>query len=351
MNADVNAPHFSNTLRTRRVKLAVIGLGWVAADCHLPVLRSLISQGWPVDIAALCDNDPIRLERVGSEFQNASRYADAMAMLAREQVDGVMILTPPSVSLPLLREAIKRNLAVFVEKPVALKSVEIEECAGAAFSNGVLVQVGYNRRYQPYYEEFTAILSKLEGPLHIEAKFWRKNRTEPIFYEDTVVHPLNLLQSAFGRFKVKHFEVTLPLAESSAGLDVRWLIQLQTNDARAIKCNVDIRPAAGENLESYQVRGKEASLTLTYPHSGSTEAGLTLEKSGEMLLQHGSQIIAGDGESLRYHSGFLHQLADFLNLTAQAAHPPRCTLADAAETLRLFEAIKSSRESSLMTRK
>ena len=72
----------------RRLRVAVIGLG--IGRMHI--------EGWrqhpAVEVVAIADPDPLRLQQVGEQFGIERRYADLASLLAAESVDAVSICTP-----------------------------------------------------------------------------------------------------------------------------------------------------------------------------------------------------------------------------------------------------------------
>jgi myo-inositol 2-dehydrogenase/D-chiro-inositol 1-dehydrogenase len=64
---------------------------------------------------------------------------------------GCVICTPTPTHGPLIREAARCGLSVFVEKPVAEDPDEVEELFGACESAGVRLCCGFQRRFDPSY--------------------------------------------------------------------------------------------------------------------------------------------------------------------------------------------------------
>ena len=101
-----------------KVKIGVIGLGWVAQVVHLPIL----SQLQDAEIVAVCDRDRSRAKLVGEKFGVKRTYADAEQMLANEGLDCVIVATSTDahreaaahmeVMKQLRQRAMKRHLMV-----------------------------------------------------------------------------------------------------------------------------------------------------------------------------------------------------------------------------------------------
>src|SRR5947207_1947131 len=137
---------------------------------HLPHLREL---GDRFEVTALCDISPTTLAHAGSLFPEAACHAAWEDVLA-DSLDAVLVLTPGSHA-PIAIAAAERGRHVFVEKPMCLNPEEGREMIDAAAAGGVVLMVGYMKRYDPAYEELArtldagkvrfARITTLESPL------------------------------------------------------------------------------------------------------------------------------------------------------------------------------------------
>lgn len=137
----------------RRLRTAVIGCGLIAQVAHLPHLRQLDDR---FQVVALCDIAPHALEFASRLFPAASRHAEWEAALA-EPLDAVLILTPTSHA-PIAIAAAQRGLHVFVEKPMCFTAAEGRAMIASADAAGVVLMVGYMKRYDPAYQELARTL-------------------------------------------------------------------------------------------------------------------------------------------------------------------------------------------------
>ena len=103
---------------SERIGIGMIGLGREAIHKNLPVfLRHPLSQ-----VTALCDVDRWRLEqqRQREELKGCFGTTDFRELLARPEVDGVMITTPDHWHVPNALAAIRAGKDVCCEKPIGL---------------------------------------------------------------------------------------------------------------------------------------------------------------------------------------------------------------------------------------
>lgn len=102
-----------------------------------------------VELRAVCDIEPAKLERCGERWEVAARYGDPARLFVEERPEIVSICTPDDTHYELIRQAILSPgmRAVLAEKPLALKMSHAEELVRLAHERGVLLAVNYLRRY------------------------------------------------------------------------------------------------------------------------------------------------------------------------------------------------------------
>ncbi len=97
-----------------------------------------------------CGRDPARRavedfygrqERSG-KFRGCHSYADYRELLAKEEVDAVMVATPDHTHAVITMAALKRRKHVYCEKPLAYSVFEARQVAEAARQAGVATQLG-----------------------------------------------------------------------------------------------------------------------------------------------------------------------------------------------------------------
>src|ERR1700748_2496367 len=137
-----------------RVRVGGVGCGLVARVSHLPHLRELDDRS---TVAAVCDLAPGPLAFAGAMFPDARRLTAWEDLLG--EVDAVLVLTAGSHA-PVAVAAAEAGLHVFVEKPMCFSVQEGEEMIAAARERGVVLMVGYMKRYDPSYE---ALQQALDG--------------------------------------------------------------------------------------------------------------------------------------------------------------------------------------------
>ncbi|MGP3989752.1 Gfo/Idh/MocA family protein [Streptomyces sp. 3N207] len=116
-------------VETAPVRAAVIGVGAIVTDSHLPALRAHADR---VRLVAAVDVDEGRLaafrDQAGGQVAG---YRDAARMLAAERPDLVLIGTPPSLHTAQVCAALEAGAWVLCEKPLCLSLAEYDEIAAA----------------------------------------------------------------------------------------------------------------------------------------------------------------------------------------------------------------------------
>ncbi|HEX4478540.1 MAG TPA: Gfo/Idh/MocA family oxidoreductase [Polyangiaceae bacterium] len=126
----------------RTVGLAIVGLGPWGRN----LLRAFSSVG-RARIVAICDVDRIRL--VVPTVSAVAQHADIADVLAREDVDAVVLATPPSEHASQALAALAHGKHVFVEKPMALRTRDAVMLEHAAVASRKKLMVGHILRYHP----------------------------------------------------------------------------------------------------------------------------------------------------------------------------------------------------------
>jgi len=130
-----------------------------------------------VEIVAVCDNNPKKLEPVeikiniqndGPVFdiKNCRSYVDFSKMLKKEKLDAVVTALPTNIHAKYAIMAMREGIHVFSEKPMALNVRECDRMIKARDENKVQLQIGQCLRFWPEYEMLEkALVEKTYGEL------------------------------------------------------------------------------------------------------------------------------------------------------------------------------------------
>ena len=144
-------------LRKKRVRYAVIGLGYFAQAAVLPAF----SHAKNSELAALVSSDPEKLNEIGDKYGIELRcsYDDLDYMLSAGHVDAAYIALPNNMHCKYTIRTANEHVHVLCEKPMAVTEEECREMIRACEENQVkLVRALYRSadtgepvKLEPYY--------------------------------------------------------------------------------------------------------------------------------------------------------------------------------------------------------
>ncbi|MEP6742955.1 MAG: bi-domain-containing oxidoreductase [bacterium] len=143
-----------------RPRFAVIGAGSFARAYHLPNLR----DNADCELAAIANPTGVKGREVAQEFGADYCTTDYRDVLADENVDAVVIATRHHLHAELAIAAARSGKHIFLEKPLALTLEDCQSVCQEVAKAGVLLTVGFNRRFAPTVRELKNVLDSIPGP-------------------------------------------------------------------------------------------------------------------------------------------------------------------------------------------
>jgi predicted dehydrogenase len=126
--------------------VAVVGAGRIGG------LRARLAAEHPaVRFLAVSDAEPARARDLASKAGAQFHSGDNAAVIARPEVNTVIISTSEGAHVEPLLHAIELGKHVLVEKPIALSLPDADRVIRAADKAGADVRVGYSRRFKERY--------------------------------------------------------------------------------------------------------------------------------------------------------------------------------------------------------
>ncbi len=158
--------------KAQDIRIALIGCGGRGTGAAAQALQADDNAR----LYALADIDPGQIEQSAAILQKQAPDKMALAperrflgldayrqVMAMEEVDVVILTTPPGFRPIHFQAAIEAGKHVFMEKPVAVDGPGVRQVIAAgrlAAEKGLKVGVGLNRRHSPLHEE---VVTKLQG--------------------------------------------------------------------------------------------------------------------------------------------------------------------------------------------
>lgn len=129
-----------------KLKVAVVGCGFVAKKRHIPAFLRLKRDA---DLCAVCDLNQDLARSVANRFGIPNVYSDLSKMLSKERPDVVDVCTPPEVHVSVAVEAMESGCHVLLEKPMASNLFDCDKMIQASRKYGVKLSVVHNQRFYP----------------------------------------------------------------------------------------------------------------------------------------------------------------------------------------------------------
>jgi D-galactose 1-dehydrogenase len=277
-------------------KIAVVGVGKIAIDQHLPV----IDASDDFELAATVSTRGIG-HRDLPVFSTASELYAAMPEIAL-----VSICTPPGVRHALVREALDAGKDVLMEKPPTTTISELDDLIGHARRLDRVLFQTWHSQYNAAVERTRAILAE-QGvrSLHIE---WRESVRKWHPGQDWVWQPggFGVCDPGINAFSI--LTRILPFAAFIESAHLVFPANRQTPSDAAIrfKSGQMHQPALSARLGWLEERDE----TWTIHIVTGTGDQLDLERGGRCLSINGKVVLEhGDAE----YAGIYDRFADLLD--------------------------------------
>jgi len=134
------------------IRVGIIGAGRMGLTHH-----SIINALPGVSVTAVVDPSRIMTALI-AKYCGVRTYGDHQAMLAREQLDAVLLCTPPAANAEILEQLAAHGLHTFVEKPFLLNAPSAITIARRFADAGLVNQVGYVNRFNAVFTEAKRLL-------------------------------------------------------------------------------------------------------------------------------------------------------------------------------------------------
>jgi len=127
------------------LRIGVLGCGPIAQIAHFDSIR----RARNADLYAICDRADDLRERMAAIHEPHVAYSDYDAMLADPQVEAVIVAVADQFHVALCEKALAAGKHVLVEKPMGVSVEECEQLRAVVAQSGRVLQVGYNKRFDP----------------------------------------------------------------------------------------------------------------------------------------------------------------------------------------------------------
>jgi predicted dehydrogenase len=253
-----------------RIRVAVVGVGGIgAAHCFA---SSTLAE---YELVAICDVDDRVRDDAATNF-GVHAFADTEALYASGLIDAVILATPPSTHVPLVRDALNAGLHVYCEKPFVADAADGYALGHEADAAKRVVQVGFQYRFQPSYVRARALIDDgTVGPIfranlvatnwfrpqsYFEAAPWRKHWRHGAggVLMNQAIHQLDALLWFAGRPSQVFARATRARHDIEVEDDVSAMFEFP-NGGRGTLVASTVDPIGWDRIE---IHGERASLIM-----------------------------------------------------------------------------------------
>jgi predicted dehydrogenase len=282
------------------VRIGVVGYGTGGRHFHTPFIEA--AEG--IELAGVVTRSPERRAAVAQDWPGVPTY-DSLGDLMASGEDAVTITTPPTTRRALVLEAMAAGVHVVADKPFAPSADVARELARAAESNGVLLTVFHNRRWDADVRTLATVLGsgRIGDLWRVHSRF---DADDPATLE---AGPGGGLLRDIGSHLVDQMLWLLgPVRSVSAHLDMVDLPEGPTDAG----FTVDLVHESG--VRSYVESSKTNHLTArefrAYGSLGSYQAlGTDVQAQGIFTGRRPAEDLRGWGYDAREHWGVLNTAA------------------------------------------
>jgi predicted dehydrogenase/threonine dehydrogenase-like Zn-dependent dehydrogenase len=141
-----------------------VGAGGYASKVLIPAFKRA-----GAGLVSVASSGGVSAAHAGHKFGFAEATTDVDALLRNPRIDTIVIATRHDTHAGLVCRALQAGKHVFVEKPLAITSEDIEriEFACASASPAPLLMVGFNRRFAPQIGRIKSLLAGVRAPKSI----------------------------------------------------------------------------------------------------------------------------------------------------------------------------------------
>ncbi len=151
-------------LKAGKECIGIIGAGNYTSSVVLPILKKYNAQ-----IKYLCSAKGLTASTLAKKYFIQNATSDYRILLEDSDVNTIIITTRHNTHAQLVISALEAGKNVFVEKPLALTLMELNQIEAAyKVSKGQLV-VGFNRRFAPLAIELRKLISGMDIPISVIA--------------------------------------------------------------------------------------------------------------------------------------------------------------------------------------
>jgi len=327
-----------------KLGVGVVGVGEMGKR-HAENLARLVPKA---RLVAVADPDLERARSVAQELEIEYAYDRTEALVARPDVQAVVIASPPKFHTAAIQAAAAAGKHILCEKPLALTLEEADSALEAVAAAGVHLQLGFMRRYDPAYAEAKKAIEAGEiGEPIIFKSIGRDFEAPPpssfeCGWSGTLFHDSSVHEFDLARWLMN--DEVVEVHTFAAAQAIPQLSRLGLFDAAVV--NLRFARGAIGNVESFMdARYGYDVRTEIVGTKGTIRVGSLHNTPLQVLTHPGSRRHVVNHFLVRFADAYVAEMQDFVE-TILADRAPRVTRDDGRKALAVvMAAVRSFRES------
>jgi myo-inositol 2-dehydrogenase / D-chiro-inositol 1-dehydrogenase len=232
-------------------------------------------------LVAVSDVDRKAADAIAAQT-GAAVAKDAAEILARADVDAILICTPTDTHADLIEAGAKAGKAIFCEKPIDLSADRVRACLKVVADAGAKLMIGFNRRFDPSFAALHRRLADGEvGKPEIVTILSRDPAPPPVSYiarsgglfRDMMIHDLDMARFLLGEEPVEVSAMAACLVDPAIGqagdIDTA-VVTLKTAGGRLAQISNSRRATYGYD-QRIEVHGSGGLLRAHNQHATTVE--------------------------------------------------------------------------------
>lgn len=316
-------------MTTNTVRVGLIGAGRMGSF-HAENLA------WRVPgatLAAIADPQPGAAQQLADRLGVAKAYSDLHALLQDKEIDAVAIASPARTHAEWVIAAAAAGKHIFCEKPMAVTLDEADRAIAAAKDAGVVLQVGFNRRFD---SGFAAAIAAVRAGENGTTQLSRSLTRDPGLRDPAPIPPWTIfLETLIHDFDtLLHFNPGAKPVEVYALADAlvrpdfkeKGLLDTSVVTLRFDNGAIAVAEASFQAVYGYDVRGE------VFGSKGMLQAGHINATNCVRYHQAGIAVETSRLDSDLLREAYVAEMAEFARCI-QTGETPRATGEDARNAL------------------
>ncbi len=331
----------------KTARIGIIGAGGIANNVHLPSLSEIDEA----ELVAVCD---LRLEKAkaaSEKYNIPGVYWDMYEMLAKEKLDGVMVLVEPDRLFRAAEDVMRAGVHVYMEKPAGITAHQANALARVSKEKNRICQVGMNRRHIPLVKEVARKMNAVTKVNQVNGVFMKYTDLAHAWlyasaFTTDIVHAIDLVRHLAG--SEVEAAATVVGRFNDSPVDNAWssIMRFQNGITGTIHSSYQ----AGGRVHNFEMHGPGASAFINLGFGGEEcEADILYYKGASMYSMAAAGIGDKDREHIdgrelagtnAHHAVFGYKQEDIAFVDALLGKAePQCVIEDAAHTMELVETL------------